>query len=151
MKYSCYGALARGKGRATCLVPGVDDALQNQPVGRIECQRNPPFMLWGGGLRRSLSSGRPLRAGPVGLIRPTRFFSELGGLALAAAGSRGCLGVAYFIKGADPSISSSTRNRQIFTKRTEDSPFAEALGATLLFHVNLVSLGAAPTLSATPS
>jgi hypothetical protein len=32
-----------------------------------------------GGLRRSLPSGRPLRAGPVGLIRPTRFVLCRGG------------------------------------------------------------------------
>jgi hypothetical protein len=73
--------------------------------------------------------------------------SELGRLALVTAGSRGCLSVACFVKGADPSIvGSSAPNRQIFTNGTHESPFATAFGATLSFHIDLMAFGVAASV-----
>jgi hypothetical protein len=63
------------------------------------------------------------------------------------AGSRGCLSVACFVKGADPSIvGSSAPNRQIFTNGTHESPFATAFGATLSFHIDLMAFGVAASV-----
>ena len=60
------------------------------------------------------------------------------------AGSRNALSVACFVKGADPSIvCRRTLVRQILTNGAQDGPFATALGATLSFHINLLSFAVA--------